>query len=222
MEPFGERLARYRKARGVSRQQLADAIGVTRAAIALLENGQSKGMEASNLLRAAEFLQVDPEDLQHGELERGPKVVAQRRVRYNASVRDVPVLGYVMANPIEDGYFDDAGPELDAGAEFLPFATRDPNAYALRVRGDSMQPRIRPGELIVVSPSAAVVPGNDVLVRTKSGRKIVKQLLFQRAKEVTLGSINQAHPQITIALDDIESISLVAGIAPASQAVTKE
>jgi phage repressor protein C with HTH and peptisase S24 domain len=143
--------------------------------------------------------------------------VEEPRATYTAGgLRDVPVIGFAIANPIEDGYFDDMGFPPGAGEGYIPWRTTDPNAYALRVRGDSMQPRIRPGELVVVEPSKAVMPGNDVVVRTRDGRKMVKQLLYQRGGAVTLGSINQSHKQLTISVEEIESMHFIAATLPPS------
>jgi phage repressor protein C with HTH and peptisase S24 domain len=125
--------------------------------------------------------------------------------------RGVPLIGHVIANPTEDGYFDDMGFPPGAGEALIPWGTTDPLAYAVRVKGDSMYPRYRPGEILVVEPNAAVIPGEDVIVRMKDGRKMVKRLLFQRAGEVELGSINERHQPITLSLESIESIQLVAG-----------
>jgi phage repressor protein C with HTH and peptisase S24 domain len=142
--------------------------------------------------------------------------VAESNAKYPAyeNARDVPIIGFAIATPDEDGYFNDMGFPPGAGEAFLPWPTKDPNAYVLRVRGDSMQPRIRPGEMIVVEPGTTVHPGDDVVVKTTSGRKMVKQLLLRRASEVTLGSINQAHKQTTISIEEVESIHFVAGIVP--------
>lgn len=225
METFGDRLKRLRLAAGLERQQLADAAGVSRAAITMLENGQSKSMKSPNLLRAAEALGVDPLTLEFGEQERNVmvhqtsaryKTAAFRRNRPPAVTREVPVIGFVVATPTEDGFFDDAGYPPGVGEGIVNWPTRDPNAYALRVRGDSMQPRIRPGEVIVVEPNAGISPGSDVVVRCKDGRKMVKQLLFQRGQEITLGSINIAHRQVTIPVSEVESMHYVSAIVPAA------
>lgn len=217
-EEFGDRLTRLREAAGLSRQQLADAVGVSRSAIALLENGQSKSMESENLLKAAEALGVHPNDLQFGDEKR----VSEPTVRFarapGAFVRNIPVIGFAIANPVEDGFFDDMGFPPGGGDAYLPWRTKDPNAYALRVRGDSMQPRIRPGQLVVIEPGAAVHNLDDVVVCLKNGRKMVKQLLNRRAGEVTLGSINQAHQQTTVALEEVESIQFVAAIVSRNNA----
>lgn len=130
------------------------------------------------------------------------------------ALRDIPIIGFAVASPEDDGYFDDMGFPAGVGESYIPWPTRDPNAYALRVKNDSMTPRIRPGEIIVVEPGASVSPGDDVLVRTRAGRKMVKQLLFRRGEEVTLGSINIAHKQVTLGAEEIESIHLIGGIVP--------
>jgi phage repressor protein C with HTH and peptisase S24 domain len=223
METFGQRLKRLRTAAGKSRLELAEYVGITRTSITLLENGQSGSMKGKNLLRAAEFLDVTPEALEFGEggdrVGETPgtyKTTARRALRKPAAVRNVPVIGFAIATPDQDGYFDDAGYPPGAGEGYVPWPTRDANAYALRVRGDSMQPRIRPGEVILVEPGTNISPGSDVVVRCKDGRKMVKQLLFQRGQEVTLGSINIAHRQVTLDVSEIESMHYVSAIVPAA------
>jgi transcriptional regulator with XRE-family HTH domain len=60
VETFGERLGRLRLARGLSRAQLAQRVGVTHGAISQLENGQSKCASLLIGLRLAKELGVDP------------------------------------------------------------------------------------------------------------------------------------------------------------------
>lgn len=139
--------------------------------------------------------------------------VAEERASYGKK-RGVPVIGLAVANPIEDGYFDDQGFPPGAGSEYVPWPSRDPNAYALRVRGDSMQDRIRHGDIVVVEPGANVLPGDDVLVKTRNGRKMVKRLRHRRGDEVTLGSVNQTHRDLTVLTEEIESIHRIAAILP--------
>jgi phage repressor protein C with HTH and peptisase S24 domain len=187
---------------------------ITRNAVAQWEaaNGTSPDIDRLQVLARAFNCSID--DLLHGPAD----LVEEPGRRYNTSPRLsgpklVPIIGFAIATPKEDGYFDDMTSGPGAASEFAQWHSKDPNAYALRVRGDSMQPRIRPGEVIVVEPNHALVQGKDVLVRTKDGRKMVKQLLFQRSGEVTLGSINQTHQQLTISLEEVESLHYVAGIA---------
>lgn len=144
-----------------------------------------------------------------------PETVGEPRpTGYGPVMRDVPIIGNAIATPDFDGYFDDMSFPVGHGEGYIPWPTRDPNAYALRVKGDSMQPRIRPGELVVVEPNVTPLAGQDVVVRTRDGRKMVKQLLIRRSGELTLGSINQDHRQITLALDQVESVHYIAAIVP--------
>jgi phage repressor protein C with HTH and peptisase S24 domain len=101
-----------------------------------------------------------------------------------------------------------------AGIEYIPWPTKDPNAYAIRVKGNSMESRIRHGELLVIEPNSAVSVNDDVVVQTRAGRKMVKRLRDRRGGEVTLGSINQAYKDLTISLEEIESIHRIAAILP--------
>lgn len=112
------------------------------------------------------------------------------------------------------GWFDE---EPDGDTHVL-FQTRDSQAYGIRVKGDSMRPRIRPGEIIVIEPMRECHPGDDVIVITLDGRKMVKQLLHRRNGMVFLGSINEAHPTVTLMNGEIKAIQFVAGILPASAA----
>lgn len=207
-EPFSDRIKRLRKAKGLSPQQFADAIGVSRPTVVMWESGASERPESRNLLRAAEVLGVDPYYLEHGD---EPRAVSSRN-----GLRNIPIIGHAIATPGEDGYFDDMGFPPGGGEGYIAWPTRDPNAYALKVKGDSMQPAIPAGKYIVIEPAHAVHDMDDVLVRLKNGRKMVKQLLKLRKTEVILGSVNQAHPQTTISLEDVESIQYVAAVLPSS------
>lgn len=215
-ETLGERCRRLRESRGWSQEEVVKGVpGMSASALSQLENGRTYGVRPQNLIDLARRFNLTPEELVEGEVELlTPKTAARRQVRRDGLLREVPIVGHAVANPTDEGYFDDMGFPPGAGDEMLPWPTKDPNAYALRVKGDSMQPRIRPGELIVAEPGAAVGSGDDVVVRTRSGRKMVKQLLFQRGNEVTLGSINTAHRPTSISLEEIESMHRIAAIVP--------
>src|SRR5690606_30320258 len=59
--------------------------------------------------------------------------------------RKVPLLGYAQAGA--EGYFDDDGYPTGRGWDEIEFpAIGDPNAYALKVTGDSMEPVYRKGD----------------------------------------------------------------------------
>jgi len=124
----------------------------------------------------------------------------------------VPIVGTVQGGP--DGYLEEAGYPVGHGDGVVEYPARDPNAYALRVRGDSMRPRIKSGEFIIVEPNTPAKPGDDVVVICSDGRKMVKEFLYQRDGELCFGSISNGFPPVTLLSSDIDAIHIVAAIVP--------
>ncbi len=133
----------------------------------------------------------------------------------------VPVIADVQAGP--DGFFGDRGLPAGAGDGRILFATKDENAYALRVRGDSMRPRIRSGEFVIVEPNRTVRPGDDVVIVMHDGRRAVKQYLYDRGDDMMFRSINETFGDMTVPKAEIRAVHFVGGIVPrASMAVIGE
>lgn len=123
----------------------------------------------------------------------------------------VPVVGSAQLG--DDGHFCELQYPVGHGDGSVDWRTKDANAYAVKCRGESMKPRIRHGEFVVVEPNHPVQPGDEVLVRSEDGRVMVKQLAYIRDGMVHLDSINEKFPRITIEESQVESIHYVAGIA---------
>jgi phage repressor protein C with HTH and peptisase S24 domain len=66
-----------------------------------------------------------------------------------------------------------------------------------------MEPVFRDGDVVIVSPAAPVRRGDRVVVRTKKGEVMAKELRRQSARRVELGSLNPAHPGYSFALDEL-------------------
>lgn len=123
--------------------------------------------------------------------------------------KTVPVVGEVKGG--DDGFLEELQYPVGHGDGSVEYPTADSSAYALRVRGDSMHPRYRAGEYIVVAPSIEPQTGDDVVVSLKDGRKLLKQLNWLRDGEVQLLSINDTFSPLTIQLTDVETMHLVEG-----------
>ncbi len=119
-----------------------------------------------------------------------------------APARGVPLLGFAQAGA--GGYFDDGGFPAGTGWDEIAFpAVNDEHAYALEVSGQSMEPAYRDGDVIVVSPAAPIRRGDRVVVRTKAGEVMVKELKRTTAKSIELKSLNAQHPDRTLATADV-------------------
>ncbi|WP_297487161.1 S24 family peptidase [Ferrovum sp.] len=92
--------------------------------------------------------------------------------------------------------------------------------YTLRVRGEFLNPRIKNGEYIVLNPAKQPDSGDDVLVCLNDGRKMIKELLYIRDEEVTLGSVNNTQKNISIPLIQIAHMhQIVAVVSRGSERV---
>lgn len=79
----------------------------------------------------------------------------------------------------------------------------DPNAYALEISGDSMEPVFRDGDQIIVSPNAPVRRGDRVVVKTHKGEVMAKELARRSARRIELLSLNPDYPHRGFDLDEI-------------------
>jgi phage repressor protein C with HTH and peptisase S24 domain len=119
-----------------------------------------------------------------------------------AVTQSVPLIGFAQAGA--GGFFDDGGFPVGKGWDEIAFpGVSDEHAYALEISGDSMEPAYRKGDIIVVSPAAPVRRGDRVVVKTKKGEVLVKQLARRTAKTVELASLNTEHPDRTLAASEV-------------------
>jgi phage repressor protein C with HTH and peptisase S24 domain len=120
----------------------------------------------------------------------------------SSAAKSMPLLGLAEAGA--GGYFDDAGFPTGQGWDEIAFPqVTDEHAYALEISGDSMTPAYRDGDIIIVSPAAPVRRGDRVVLKTRKGEVMVKELKRQSAKQVELKSHNPEHPERTIATTDL-------------------
>ena len=122
--------------------------------------------------------------------------------------RNIPLVGQAQAG--KNGYFDDAGYPTGAGWDEIPFpGLGDPHAYALEINGDSMEPVYRDGDIIIVAPQANIRRGDRVVVKTKGGEVMVKQLRRRSARAIEVLSLNPTHDDRTLLVEDVEWVARV-------------
>jgi phage repressor protein C with HTH and peptisase S24 domain len=125
-----------------------------------------------------------------------------------AAISNVPLIGFAEAGA--GGYFDDGGFPVGKGWEEIAFpSVTDEHAYALEISGDSMKPAYRDGDVIVVSPAAPVRRGDRIVLKTKDGEVMVKELKRKTSKSVELKSLNAEHRDRTFPMSDIDWIARI-------------
>jgi len=126
------------------------------------------------------------------------------------SGKRIPVVGSAQLG--DNGHFVELEYPVGYGDGWVDVLSTDPNAYALRCRGDSMRPRIRDGEYIVAEPNREVAPGDQVVVKARDGRVMVKTYLYRRDGRIHLQSVNESHPSIVLLPDEVEAMHCVTNI----------
>ena len=120
----------------------------------------------------------------------------------------VPVIGLAEAGA--GGFFDDGGYPVGEGWDEIAFpGVEDEHAYALEISGDSMIPAYRDGDIIVVSPSTQFRRGDRVVVKTKDGEVMAKELKRRTTKTIELKSLNSTHAERTLPLKEVEWIARI-------------
>ena len=122
--------------------------------------------------------------------------------------KNFPIIGFAQAGA--EGYFDDAGYPAGAGWDEIPFPdVGDPQAYSLEISGNSMEPIYRDGDIIIVAPQANIRRGDRVVVKTREGEVMAKQLLRRTARKYELQSLNPEHKDRSIPIEDVEWIARI-------------
>lgn len=124
------------------------------------------------------------------------------------SGRRYPVIGLAKAGL--GGFFDEAGYPVGSGWDEVDGPdVGDANAYALEITGDSMTPAYRPGDLIIVSPAAPAKNGDRVVVRTRGGEVMAKELVRRTTRKIELKSVNGRHPDPVISAKDLDWLAKI-------------
>ena len=224
MGTLGQKIKAAREAKGLSQPQLSRMCGWdSQSRISNYERG-IREPNLDDLRKMARCLGTTVEDLIASKENETP-ITVSRQTESKSGIesptgtvgkyRMAPIVGTAQLGP--DGYWEELNYPVGYGDGYLDVPTSDPNAYTLRVKGDSMAPAIRDGWYVVVEPNSSIVPGEYVLVETTDGRSMVKELLWEHGDQVALMSVSEEYGRLTIDRSEIKHIYHVGFIAPPSK-----
>ncbi len=110
----------------------------------------------------------------------------------------VPVINRVSAGyPVD---YDDMGYPPGGADDYVRCPDlHDPNAFAVRVVGDSMEPKYKQGDIIVFSPNITVNNGDDCFVRMADPHETTfKQIFFNEDGTVRLQPRNNKYAPLIL------------------------
>lgn len=205
-----ERIARAIAVSGKRKNEIAAACEVAASAVTQWVNGSSKSIKPENLYALAkatgfraEWLAIGEGPERESSVEPGPPV--------SSPYREIKILGTAQMGT--EGYWH----ALDEADGVVDVPSRDPGAYALRLKGDSMAPAIRSGWIAVCEPNGRLVPGEYVMIRLVDGESMLKELLYANEVEISVMSVNDAYGRRTIPIEQIDQIHYVGAIVPPSK-----
>lgn len=181
-----------------TQDSLGRLLGVSSVMIWSYRTGE-KLPRMSTAIRIAETLGVNVNWLLtgHGEMT---SAVSNVEPAPPLRKKGVPLISWVQAGD----WCEAVDPYAVGNAElWLPAADNySKNAYALRVRGASMEPRFREGEIIVINPDGAADSGKFVIARKEGSKDVTFKQLIREGDEAYLKAVNPQWPEPIIRMDE--------------------
>lgn len=186
--PLGERIRAEREARKLSQSDLARLVGISQAAIAKIESGEttkSKWLpEIMSLLNISAGSQPEAPEVE---------VASDLALQRQAMPLDIPVKGVAVGGNDADFSFNGSVSEY---VRRPPGLAKANGVYAVYVTSDSMSPRFDPNDLLYVSALRPAAVGDYVVVELHPeedgtpGKGFIKRLVRRGATAVKLHQFN--------------------------------
>lgn len=194
--PFtvGAAIKRIRLRKGLTLEQVAAPMGAHRGTLSKVENCK-QGWDGPFLYKAAAALGVEVVDF-FTEAERGDEGNTQDAPDIKGTV---PLISWIQAgewNDVIDNLHPGEGERIHT-----TYRVRK-HTYALRVRGDSMEPKFPDGAILIVEPDENPEPGAYVIMRQNGGEATFKQLV-QDGTARYLKPLNPRYPIMELRPDAV-------------------
>lgn len=173
---LGQRIKLRRKALDLSQAKLGEMAGLDQTVISKLERGDVH--ETARIAELAHALQCDALWLATGKGRPEAKggALQQPALREVSFQGRVPLISYVAAGLWQEAVDNFAPGDADEWVETTIPISR--HTYALRVEGDSMEPRFPSGAIIIVEPETEPKNGSFVIARQNGTEATFKQLIL--------------------------------------------
>jgi len=145
------------------------------------------GIPAARHRDAAKLMGITIEDLNRGIIE--TRITNPGRTVIYA----IPVRCTARLNQKGDW----VATQLDEIDGFISMPSADVDAYCVRIMGDTLRPRIKSGDFVVISPNHPYGVTDEVMVTTVDGTSMIKEFLFERDGMVALQDINGLGARLT-------------------------
>jgi SOS-response transcriptional repressor LexA len=191
-------LRQFRKAHKLTQEELARILDIGRTWLARLETGEKPpSRKLQNRIKDT-FARYEADKQLAGKLAERP-MLSDRPLPARFKSRDIPVVSWAAAGKATD--YQDLATQID---ETVGSHVTDPNAFAVIVEGDSMNPEFKAGDRVVVAPNLEARTGDVVLAKLSKGGVLLKR--FKRTglsgQTIRLESDNPNYPATEFAAEE--------------------
>lgn len=166
---------------GLTQKEVAQKLKVTEATVSRWESGEIANMRRDKIKMLSDLLQLSPSVIMNLPDKRQPS-----SHNHPGYIR-IPVLGRVAAGvPIEQ--IEDIEDYEDIRAP----ADAEKDYFALRIRGDSMQPLIQDGSIVIVRKQEDAESG-EIVIATINGDDATCKRLKKYEEGIMLLSVNPSY-----------------------------
>ncbi|MEW6509610.1 MAG: XRE family transcriptional regulator [Bacteroidota bacterium] len=177
---IGERLRSAREGKELDQATLAEKVGVVTRTLQRWEKGEQVP-DGIAITRIAKATNVQPTWLLTGEGEMYPSAPRHPNVyalpagpeRKRPRLAELPLVSSVPAGKVATMFHPDYVDNYVAVDD-----VKDPSAFALKVKGNSMAPRIEDGDIVVVSPQTEARTGDICVIRVNE-EDTLKKVKFE-------------------------------------------
>jgi SOS-response transcriptional repressor LexA len=174
---------------------LARKAGLSQSTISRMRRGEVDP-QSDNVRRVAEALGIPAWRLLDPTATDDPGSFTAVVATQAKGLRTVPIVSLVQAGDF--GETVDPYPAGDGSGQLLCPVNCGPGTFALKVQGESMEPRYHDGDIIFVDPDKSAVHGSYVIVRLENEQEATfKQLAIDGSRRY-LKPLNTRYPVIEI------------------------
>lgn len=202
---IGERIREARENKGAEQATLAGKIGVATRTLQRWEKGVQTpdGLAITALAKATG---VQPNWLLTGDGEMYPVPSRPDNVipfpgtnRKRTKLVELPLISAVPAGKVATIFHPDYADDYVTIDDI-----RDPSAFALKVKGQSMSPRIEDGDVVIVSPQQEARSGDICVIRV-NGEDTLKKVKFEGIY-IHLIPLNTDFEPVTVKRKDVNFV----------------
>lgn len=188
-EALGNKIKFRRKALGLSADEVAEALGISRATLYRYESAENYKIPTTVLKPLAKILQTD-EYFLLGEDVRRDSWIEQNTLPVS-KITYLPIIGVVRAGVGGIAFEENLGQEF---IETDALKGHSPNEFFwTRVKGDSMEPRLFENDLVLVRKQTSIDSGAYAVVLVDDEEGVVKRVTYDE-NTITLHSQNHNYP----------------------------